>query len=536
ASLLGSAWPRGADDLERRDLGVRAAGDAGALRPLDPSAYASRAISLALGRSLAGDHAGARDAAWRLYERAEELELGDVTLAESALAVLAVEAAAAADNALDRREFDRAVAAVQGSMDGPPFVDGGRRDAGWVVLAKSALVRSRLSLGEPAVGALAPLTDLIDDLTLGLDGPDRRRLVYPRLAAASRGLGGPLPVHAAAALAFDDAAAARELMVDGDDAGEAIGRAVDALVAVSRAGAGGLGNENNAFGAVAGDAIREAADLLRLRGGLGIGGRTDRERAAMLLLQVVEQEPAHPLARMSADIAATENAPADRAVVLSRLLGVIPAHPSSDRWKIELASIGRDTAALDLLERVERPGPLSLDADRLGLELVDELVATASDERRLVLLERAKRFADRLGSGAGAVRTAALAEAMIETDPARAIEMARVVRGSASLVPGGASRVEMIEARAHAAAGDDASAFSLLERVTRRLEGRREYSRLFWHASTLRLEIAFRAARDAGDNLALGAARAHLARLRLLDDGLGGEPWVERLNALAERP
>lgn len=483
AALLAAAAEQRA--AHRLDLARRAIADAAPLPIIDPETDAQRDITLALAQTIAGEAEAAHADLLALIRNRADADLDATTVASARLALVV------AGDAINPRssQAQQARDALVRSLDNDPRDPSGWPDQAWRALAAATLARSLAESGTPTEAALAPLLSQLVDKSQPQD--HRRALLYPRLAVVARGLPdlSPPVLRAMAEHA------------------SWTGRTDEAVEMFLR-----LSDRTTDPDARA-DAIRSAAVLLDRRGDPG-----DEARARALFLRFAVERPDHPDTHHALTLAFARAGAAPEQ--LETVLDIAPDHALADRWRLEIAGVRRGAAGLELLDQVTSPGEASA---RLELELIDEMLAGPNAGDR-ALLVRAADLAERLGAGMTNRRRLDLARGLIEGDPEKALDaLSGVEPGSPE-----SDASDLLRVRARLALGWDAEAFE----TARDLAARREplADAIFWEAATAWLELG--AARGGPD--ARLAAAAHVARLRRLHPGLGGEPWTTRLDAISE--
>ncbi|MEM7755054.1 MAG: hypothetical protein AAF297_05395, partial [Planctomycetota bacterium] len=408
-----------------------------------------------------------------------------------------------------------------------PFYDDVSRttDAGWTLLFAEAVAAAALDADAGARTVIAPLERVLNRRDVLRTDRERRGLAYPRIAAAVtrltdvRGEGVlddlPTEVLLAAGLVAsetDDAARAEALL----------------LLAAARA------PEDQRDAELPGNALLAAARVARDRG--------DTAEAARRLARLAREHPAHPDAPEAIAAAIEDASDTDRPELIAFALERFGAHPLADPWRLVLAAEWRDARALAVLDGVASTGGLAREADAMALAIIDDLLGSQTDRRMSAatvdLLERSADAAAALGRADSAARRLVFAEALVSSDPARAeadLAALLVLDDDTPIdVPGGRARVELGRARALVALVRTEDAGAVLRPLVARLDraARRDPAArtdVYWGAQTLWLELV--ESNDGAD----AALAAHVARLRLTDPALGGEPWAGRLRALAER-
>ncbi len=249
-------------------------------------------------------------------------------------------------------------------------------------------------------------------------------------------------------------------------------------------------------------------------------------RAANLFATLATDHTTDPNApdALAAAIALTSD-PITRRPLLERATQTLPTRPEIDLWRLALAELLEGESRLDALEPIAPGTRESTLARALYADTAEPLFTGASPDTppRRTLALRAAAYLTRHDSPDAARWLARAAESLTAAEPVRAIELAEqsVARSQALAQP--TADAELILARAQLAAKRTANAGTTLHTLAARLDPQAD-TELFWEAWTLLLETA------GPDDPA--TARAHLARLELLDPALGGDPWSPRLRAL----
>lgn len=253
----------------------------------------------------------------------------------------------------------------------------------------------------------------------------------------------------------------------------------------------------------------------------GLDTPESRDRAGELLRTLAETYPDHPRAgdALAGAIALT----ADQSVRRRLLLLAVTGHterPEIDLWRLNLAELLDGTERLDMLERIAPDGRESTLARRLYKPAAESIVAKAAEPAPL--LERAGAFLAAHADPDAASWLARASTAWLPADPTRARGLAERAMQVSSGTPTPETELSLV--RAQLATGQRSPATARLSALASRLDAANDRSDAFWESWTLLLETA---GRDDPE-----AARAHLARLELLDPDLGGDPWHRRLKDL----
>lgn len=477
ALLASAAEPPGP---RRADFAQRAIDDARPLTIIDPGADGARQFTIALARVLLGSPGPAHDALLALIRNREDFALPPAVVAPAQLALIRAADAIdprAREARLARELLRESLASDSRDADLWP-------DASWRAIAAGALAGSLRAAGEP--DPLAPLLALLRDRSVPID--QRRALVAPRLERLAPDAD-QLPPDAIDALARAAAWTARPE------------RAVDLFLRLADAA-----EEPQARV----DALRYAAMILRERGAPG-----DDTRSRSILLRLAGETPDRDDARHALTLALDrDDARPDE---YERALALAPDHPLAPRWTLALARLTRGEDALARLEALNTP-----EGDALALEILDELPGARDDHD---LIRRAAAIAERRPAIITDERRLRLADALLASEPARALALLARIRS-----PAPASDIARL--RALLALDRDADAFALARDLAARLEPApgEEPSFIYWEALTAWLELGA----TRGGPTARAAARAHIARVRLTHPDLGGEPWSTRLLRLGE--
>lgn len=509
--------PDEADRTRARELASQAAGLA-AREPDDARARVlfARARSLAgtpdadavstLGAELLHD---ADADAWRRLALVDTLTLSgrpDDALAElDALAAdareLPLSPATLARIAVTGAALGRGPADLEAALRAPPL--GGARagpDPYWTLAMAEAMVRSRLRAGDS--DPYRPLLDLL--AWAQREGvPSWTPLAHDRMARA-------------AALAPDTLRHAPGVV------------RLAVAEAWSRSPATRADAEELLESLIGRDAPERPAALWRLA--LLDRARTPsteaaRRRAAERFATLAIDHPDHPDApdALAAAIALTGDPDALRPL-LDRAVRTLPDRPEIDLWRLNLAELSEGTARLDALEPVT-PGTREATLARAAYaETAESVLAASPDENHAALALRTAAYLARHDAPEAPAWLVRASAALLSTEPVRAIELAEQALTRARALGRPTEDAELALARAQVAAKRTANALTTLTALATRLDAEGSRGPAFWEAWTLLLEV--------GGPHDPEAARAHLARLTLLDPRLGGSPWSDRLNAL----
>lgn len=247
-------------------------------------------------------------------------------------------------------------------------------------------------------------------------------------------------------------------------------------------------------------------------------------RAASLFATLATDHPRDPNAAdaLAAAVALTTD-PNTRRPLLERATQTLPDRPEIDLWRLALAELLEGVSRLDALEPIAPGTRESTLARALYADTAEPLFDGASPETRRTIALRTADFLARHDSPDAPRWLARAADALTAAEPVRAIQLAEqsILRARSLAQP--TAHAELILARAQLTAKRTANAATTLRTLAARLDPQADAPH-FWEAWTLLLETA------GPDDPA--TARAHLARLELLDPTLGGHPWSPRLRAL----
>ncbi len=384
-----------------------------------------------------------------------------------------------------------------------PFVDAqGRADAYWSLALAEASVRGRLRRG--ASDPFEPLLRLLDRAER--EGADAwrpvlaDRIVRGAAIAPDRVADAPARVRMIVASAWARTPGTR------DDARALLRALADDAGAPVRPGA-----------------LWRLALLER-----GTDTPASRQAAAGLFARLATEHPDDPNAAdaLAGAIALTER-PDDLRPLLRRAVERLPGRPEIDLWRLNLAELLDGSERLDALEAVTPGTRESTLARDLYARTAEAVHAAAEPAARGALALRAAAFLARHDAPDAPRWLTRAADAAAATDPAQGVDLARRAIELARRHDAPTTDAELALARAQLAGDRQADAVATLTALATRLDGEHDeppHPPAFWEAWTLLLEIG--GAQDPG------AARAHLARLELLDPGLGGAPWAERLGAV----
>lgn len=432
---------------------------------------------------------------------------------------------------LERGEGARAVALDWRST---PFVsEGGATDPGAALLACDAIARARRLPG--AISSHEPRAPYAAFLALPVASPsaiEREAIVRARLshlATLSVAPSAQEPLERVAALLAGverQAAAIDELagvLIECPELGTTMTlERVATLIETGPANAGSL-----RLAASLADAARAAArsDAGRTRAAtLGLVART----------RLVDQHPSEPaiedlFGSIRAEASASPGGAVDpgaldaaRLVAVSALIDTARPPRWSDARAYEiLAGVSSGTArssagtllvAVDArLDAISRADP---DADR-GLAAMRSSVSAART----------------LGLSARLQTLDAIARTLVDLRDADSVGACRELLAHPEIdrLPGGRTGAQLLVSQALIDTGDDRGALEILLPLAQAAaEPTAGDEPTFWRTWTLTLECISRA-----EPARAAEVRAHITRLSLIDESLGGEPWSSRLRALA---
>lgn len=263
------------------------------------------------------------------------------------------------------------------------------------------------------------------------------------------------------------------------------------------------------------DALWELGVLERSRG--------SGDAAASAFATLARAFPDHPDApdALAGAIALTE--PPERLIPLLRqAVDTLPTRPEIELWRYRLAELSAGAERLDALETITPSTREATLARAMYAETVEAMLATAaSPESNAALLERTSDFMARHGDPRAADWLARAAHAMLDVNTRQSLDLAERAIAQRRQPP---PQAQITAALALIAMDRADEAAQRLASVATALDAEGDRSDLFWQAWTLLLETA-----GPSDP---AIARAHIARLELIDPELGGEPWRRRLLAV----
>lgn len=443
----------------------------------DPDADAWRRLALIDALTLAAKSDDARAEMSGL--RADALEL---PLSRALRARIVVTAASLGEPPADLEQ------AVQSA----PFVDdAGMTDPYWVLALAEAVVRSRLDEG--GADAFGPLLSLLERAER--EGADTwPPILIDRMArAAARrpeaAMGAQPRVRLEVALAWSRSPATQD-------------RARALLGSLTVPGA-----------------PHRAEALWRL----GVLERSlntpgSNARAADLLATLATEHAEDPRSgdAIAAAVALTTEPGRLRTLLAHAVMRV--DRPEIDLWRLQLAPMLPPAARLDTLQPVAPGTRESTLARALYADAAETLYADPGTDHG-ALAARAALYLSAHQSPEAAVWFGRAAEHA--PDAEAAVDLARRASAAAARSGRDTTETDLTLARALVRAGSGAEAAGILAPLATRLDAANDRTPRFWEAWTLLLESAHHTDAE--------AARAHLARLSLIDPGLGGPPWSERL-------
>lgn len=251
-----------------------------------------------------------------------------------------------------------------------------------------------------------------------------------------------------------------------------------------------------------------------------------RARAAGLLATLARAYPddAHAPDALGGAIALTADT-ATLKPLLTLAVARLPDRPEIDLWRLRLAELSEGAARLDALEPVATGTRESTLARSLYADAAASLYEASTDpDTRNALTTRTAAFLARHDAPDAGTWLVRAADAARTTDPKASVDLARRALASAQRHARPTTDAELALSRALLGAGRPRDALGTLSALATRLDAANDRSPAFWEAWTLLLET--------GADADPQAARAHLARLRLTDPALGGDPWRTRLERL----
>lgn len=433
---------------------------------------------------------------------------------------------------LERGEGARAVALDWRS---PPFVSAsGTADPGAALLACDALARARRLPG--AIDSHEPRAPYAAFLALPVDSPsalEREAIVRARLS--------DLATRSAAPAAQEPLERVVALLAGLEPESPALGELAGVLVE-SPDLATTLTLERAATLIDTGSAdagfLRHAASLADVARATA---RSDASRTHAATLgivartRLVNQHPSEPaIEDLVASIGGETAAPAAGGVDsdtldAARLVAVAALIDSTrtPRWS--------DARALELLAGVSASGPARSAAGTLLAAVDARLDAISSAQpdadRWLVAMRSSVSAARALGLPARLQTLEAIARTLVDLRDADAVGACRELLAHPEIdtLPGGRTVAQLLLAQALIDTADDPGAMGILVPLAQAAtEPTAGDEPAFWRTWTLTLECISRAGPERAAEV-----RAHITRLSLIDESLGGEPWAARLRALA---
>lgn len=433
---------------------------------------------------------------------------------------------------------------------GPPFVAADTRsgepptDAGAALLSCDAIARVARMPGETVTGAETAPFEAPYAAFLALDvetptPPEREAIVrerLDRLRAMSPAPDGGEPLEQIGAALASISSRATDPSAEFGEAFEAeLGR----LLAIAPP----LGVE----------LVLEAAVVLLDREDGSVGGLRLASRLAAIAGDSARTREAHQGATeacMIALVRLVERAPSEQTMEsLIELVGsseATNAAPSTrDAAALIAASALIDTAreptwsdvrAYDLLALVSdvpatRETAARL-AERLDTRLAMLCMRDRDIDRHVVSMRRSVELSRSQGREPRVETLAAIATILVDLGAPEAVDACREVLSHprVATLERGRAGAEILLARALTNAGDDAGALAVLVPLAQAMsEPGPVPTEQFWQVWTMTLESMSRAEPGRAQEI-----HAHLTRLGLIDETLGGDPWATRLRALAK--
>ncbi len=267
-----------------------------------------------------------------------------------------------------------------------------------------------------------------------------------------------------------------------------------------------------------------------------LGARALNSRASSPLLisaasKLANRFPDHegaPDALAGAIDSARSNKDPRLVALLRQTIALFPNRIEIDLWRLELIELTSGSEQLDLIKALT---PATRESD-LGAQILHENALSIKPADPLSHAINTASTLDAIRSPLANHWHRTAAELQIDTDPAQAsVHLARMMQKNPDPEN---PQLELLYAQALLGAGQHERALTRLTTLADALNN--NASKHFWHCWTLILETIITHG-NASDH---DAARAHLTRLKLIDQKLGPEPFRSRLmnasNTLHSQP
>lgn len=462
----------------------------------DPNTDAQRVLGVALAMVQLGQIDGARSRVIELLTLADELELDPSTRAQGVLALIAI---GNSPTTLDDLMFDL-------TTRSPFLTANGSIDAVWGLILRETKTKARLLSNLPE-----PWEPMVSIRHSARNNEPIANYIDTRIALILESVGSP---QLNAALPNAVLLAAANTMAHSIEHRE---RAMDLLSVIAHRQ----------------DDPIQASDALWRIGVLGRAINTPENltRSAKALTELATNYPEHERAA-DAIAGAIHATPIHRDDLRQDRLEIavmqFADHPQIDLWRLDLAELLTDFAALDVLDPITPNTREGVLAGELYEQIVLGMLDRFSDpqvQRGLGLRMRdaAVRF-DIPGAQLWTKR-ATLYE--IELDPQSAIASIDQLIADALAQHQPTDELELMRAQTLAGLGQARLAFEALSALSTRIDTTGNHTSTYWQAWALMLETIV----DSGSESDKADAVGHIARLELIDPNLGGSPWRQRIIA-----
>ena len=463
----------------------------------EPNTDAQRVLTVAMAMDALGDTVAARTRVSELLSLADELGIDRSTRAQAVLAMVAL-------GGIDGEALDA-------YAKRPPFVTPtGGIDAVWGVILRETLTKARLIHNENN-----PWEPMVSLRRSASENEPIANYIDARISLI---LSSSEHVLRRDTLPSEVLLAAANTMAHSMDQRE---RAIELLTEISDRLKGSDDEQSQRQG---GDALWQIAVL-----GQAINTPESRARSGEALIELCTRYPNHERAddAIAGAILSTPNR--QESVRRDRLmLGVqyFADHPQIDLWRLELAELLEDFAALDVLDPISpktREGKLAGELyEKITLGMLDRY---SDPQVRSGLGLRMRQAADRFELAGAQMWTKRAAMNEIQHDPQGAISSLDQLIREAKQGNEPTEELELMRAQTLNKLGQTRTAFEALGALSARIDATGKHTSTYWQSWALMLETI---AKEGSKEDKAGAI-AHIARLELIDPNLGGSPWKQRI-------